>query len=319
MPISRKIMGVSKGGVSKKAIFGYGYYYDGAAVTSLSTTNLVSNSGVVSTNTTGVGTVRYGLAAASYGTDKAIFGYGSTGSAVSLTNLVSNIGVVSTDTTGVGTARQYPSAASYGTDKAIFGYGMSSSGSPRTQYSVTNLVSNSGVVSTDTTGVGTARFGSAASSYGTDKAIFGYGNTSSSGGGVPVSMSNLVSNSGVVSTDTTGVGTARYFLAAASYGTDKAIFGYGVNDGGDPISVTNLVSNSGVVSTNTTGVGTVRYGLAAASYGTDKAIFGYGYIGNAAGPFYNITNLISNTGVASSDTTGVGTARQGLAASSYGT
>ena len=55
-----------------------------------------------------------------------------------------------------------------------------------------------------------------------NKAIFGYGD---SGGGV--SMTNLVSNTGVVSTDTTGVGTARHGLAAAGYGTDKAIFGYG--------------------------------------------------------------------------------------------
>ena len=30
-------------------------------------------------------------------------------------------------------------------------------------------------------------------------------------------MTNLVSNTGVVSTDTTGVGTARYILAASSY------------------------------------------------------------------------------------------------------
>jgi hypothetical protein len=30
-------------------------------------------------------------------------------------------------------------------------------------------------------------------------------------------MTNLVSNTGVVATDTTGVGTARYFLAAAGY------------------------------------------------------------------------------------------------------
>jgi len=30
-------------------------------------------------------------------------------------------------------------------------------------------------------------------------------------------MTNLVSNTGVVATDTTGVGTARYALAAAGY------------------------------------------------------------------------------------------------------
>ena len=32
---------------------------------------------------------------------------------------------------------------------------------------------------------------------------------------------------------------------------------------------------------------------------------------------YNMTNLVSNTGVVSSDTTGVGTARSGLAAAGY--
>jgi hypothetical protein len=68
----------------------------------------------------------------------------------------------------------------------------------------------------------------------------------------------------VVSTDVTGVGTARYELAAAGYGGDKAIFGYGVSGGLQ--SITNLVSNIGVVSTNVTGVGTARYGLAAAGY-----------------------------------------------------
>ena len=45
------------------------------------------------------------------------------------------------------------------------------------------------------------------------KAIFGYGYING-----PVSITNLVSNTGVVATDTTGVGTARYSLAAASYG-----------------------------------------------------------------------------------------------------
>jgi hypothetical protein len=78
-------------------------------------------------------------------------------------------------------------------------------------------------------------------------------------------MTNLVSNTGVVATDTTGVGTARSSLAAAGYGTDKAIFGYG--GGALTYSLTNLVSNTGVVATDTTGVGTARTDLAAASYG----------------------------------------------------
>jgi hypothetical protein len=137
-------------------------------------------------------------------------------------------------------------------------------------------------------------------------AIFGYGTNGSSG----VSMTNLVSNTGVVATDTTGVGTARYSLAAAGYGTDKAIFGYG----NGPVSMTNLVSNTGVVATDTTGVGTARSQLGAATYGTDKAIFGYG----AAGGAVSITNLVSNTGVVATDTAGVGTARYDLAAATYG-
>ena len=47
---------------------------------------------------------------------------------------------------------------------------------------------------------------------GTQKAIFGYGNAVAQ-----LSVTNLVSNTGVVATDTTGVGTARWGLAAAGY------------------------------------------------------------------------------------------------------
>jgi hypothetical protein len=148
-----------------------------------------------------------------------------------------------------------------GTQKAIFGYGNGGG-----VQSITNLVSNTGVVATDTTGVGTSRQFLAAAGYGTDKAIFGYGSTTSGSSG-SVSETNLVSNTGVVATDTTGVGTSRSYLAAAGYGTDKAIFGYGLSAGVD-LSMTNLVSNTGVVATDTTGVGTARRGLKAAGYST---------------------------------------------------
>ena len=46
----------------------------------------------------------------------------------------------------------------------------------------------------------------------TQKAIFGFGRTTSN-----VSMTNLVSNTGVVGNDITGVGTARSALAAAGF------------------------------------------------------------------------------------------------------
>jgi len=88
-----------------------------------------------------------------------------------------------------------------------------------------------------------------------DKAIFGYGNN-----GSHISMSNLVSNSGVVAADVTGVGTARRLLASTSYGSDKAIFAYG--DSAGALSMSNLVSSSGVVASDTTGVGTARSNLA---------------------------------------------------------
>ena len=145
-----------------------------------------------------------------------------------------------------------------GTQKAIFGYGSAAIGN----VSITNLVSNTGVVATDTTGVGTVRFGLAAAGYGTDKAIFGYGYN----GSVYVSFTNLVSNTGVVALDqVVNTGTVRVSLAAAGYGSDKAIFGYGAGNSG-LTSVTNLVSNTGVVATDTTGVGTGREGPAAAGY-----------------------------------------------------
>ena len=71
------------------------------------------------------------------------------------------------------------------------------------------------MVASDTTGVGTVRIYLAATGYGTDKAIFGYG---ANGSFADVSITNLVSNTGVVATDTTGVGTARNQLAAARFG-----------------------------------------------------------------------------------------------------
>ena len=285
---------------TQKAIFGYGYVSSDPGV---SITNLVSNTGVVSSDTTGVGTGRSYIAASSYGGDKAIFGYGQTNNTtqVSITNLVSNTGVVATDTAGVGTARS-TAAAGYGSDKAVFGYGYAT-----VAVSITNLVSNTGVVANDTTGVGTARWALAAASYGTDKAVFGYGYNGSSN----FSITNLVSNTGVVSNDITGVGTIRRSGAAAGYGTDKAIFGYGYTSG--VVSMTNLVSNTGVVATDTTGVGTARAGLAAAGYGSDKAIFGYGLTSVNV----SMTNLVSNTGVVATDTTGVGTARYALAAAGF--
>ena len=148
-------------------------------------------------------------------------------------------------------------------------------------------------------------------SKGDQEGIFGYGNLS----GGQLSMTNLVSNTGVASADVTGVGTARRELAACEYGGDKGIFGYGTT--GTHVSMTNLVSNAGVVATDVTGVGTIRRELAACEYGGDKGIFGFGT--NDDSPYYqSMTNLVSNAGVVATDVTGVGTARMGSAACEYG-
>jgi hypothetical protein len=62
----------------------------------------------------------------------------------------------------------------------------------------------------------------------TQKGIFGFG----SDGSGAISRTNLVSSSGVVATDTTGVGTGRSALAATNYGIDKAVFAYGTSSSG---------------------------------------------------------------------------------------
>ena len=305
-----------------KGIFGFGTT-GGAGQGSgdfTSNTNLVSNTGVVASDTAGVGTARHGPSAASFGDDKVIFGFGLyfiypsiPFQYLSMTNLVSNTGVVAADTAGVGSGRYGSAAAGYGRNKAIFGFGQTAgpAGSGGIIDNKFNLVSNTGVVASDMTsfpyGSPGGRRSVAAASFGGDQVIFAYGYN-----GNHLSVSTLVSNTGViVQYEVGGVGTARSSPAAAGYGGDKAIFGFG---GWSNFNVTNLVSNTGVVAADTAGVGTGRYSLAAAQFGTDKAIFGYGWTGN----FQSMTNLVSNTGVVASDTAGVGTAREGLAAASYG-
>ena len=91
-----------------------------------------------------------------------------------------------------------------------------------------------------------------------DNGIFGYGYPNTT-------ITNLISNLGVVATDVSGVGTARSAPSACEYGGDKGIFGFGSLP--SETAITNFVSNAGVIATDTTGVGTVRQGVGACSYG----------------------------------------------------
>jgi hypothetical protein len=298
---------------TQKAIFGFGSPAPGSQT---SITNLVSSSGVVASNTPGVGTARSSLAAATYGVDKAIFGFGSTVPASnyqSITNLVSNTGVVASDTPGVGTASSNRGCAGYGGDKAIFGFGSKAGPAPNfptAQSNATNLVSNTGVVASDTPTVGTARQLVTGVTYGGDKALF-----------ISSSIVNLVSNTGVVASDTPVTpGAIKTSYNGAGYGGDKAILAFGQAPSG-PVAGTNtisLISNTGVIAAATPGAGTVRIGPPGAGYGGDKAIFAFGSVGSPSPTTRpSINNLVSNTGVLASDTSNAGTGRAALAAAGY--
>lgn len=249
---------------------------------------------------------------------KAIFAFGSTTfnmtNPVAITNIVSDTGVMASDVTYLSAeARSNGAGASYGNGLAILCFGRAGSTITK-RY---NYVDSSGVVDAgrDAGFSVSNRYYVAGTSYGGDKAIFGYGISDPNGTGeVTVSITNLVDNLGNIANDTTGVGTVRFGLGAASYGSGKAKFAYGIA-GSTYYNISNDVSNTGVVSTDSSGVGTARAYLGAAKYGGDKAIFGYGFTGS----FFSITNLVSNTGVIATDTAGVGTARALLAAAGYST
>jgi hypothetical protein len=287
---------------TQKAIIGYGRNSSNAFV---NTSNLINSSGVVASDTSGVGTARRSLGAVSYGGDKAIFGYGLDSSRQSMTNLVTNQGVVGSDVSGVGTARSGLATTTYGsTGQAMFAYGENASS---TVLNTRNLVNSSGVVASDATGAGSARQALAGNAYGVGLGIFAYGTSNTN-------ISNLVSNTGVVGSDVSGVGTGRQGPGAAGYGTGLAIFAYGEASGSNFTNVSNKVSFTGVVASDTTGVGTGRYQVAASNYGGDKAIF---FGGETASSKVGMTNLVSNTGVVGSDVSAVATARESSAAAGY--
>jgi len=291
----------------QRGIFAFGYA--GGVV---NTKNLVSSSGVVSADATGVGTARYSMGASTYGGDKAIFAFGNvSGTATNLSNLVNNSGVVGNDVTGVGTARANFDATGYGGDKAIFAYGNTLGGD--NYVSMSNLVSNQGVVATDVTGVGLAREELAACSFGDGNAIFGYGmnNTASD----YQNITNKVNSSGVVASNTTGVGTARKDLIAANY-SDGTVGMFIFGEAGLYKSIRNLVNNLGVVASDTSVTGTDA-GTGSTQYGGDKAIIAFGRTASGGAGLTNGRILISNTGSVAGIVSGAGTARNGLRAAGY--
>lgn len=305
----------------QSAIFGFGE----TSVSVTSITNTFSSPGVMSSDRTSVASPRYYPAAAGYGGDKAIIGFGGYFYLNSLTNLISNTGIVAADTAGVAYATTQMAAASYGGDRAIFGFGTSD------LYDITNhtyLVSNTGVMSSTFSAVGTSRTRATAAGYGGDKAIFAYGLDELNYPLYSTTKFNLVSNTGVVAADSSpalgsgylnGIGASG---VAATYDRDKAIFAWGytaLNSGNFYNSQTySLVSNTGVFVTSGTTVFEGRSNAGSSTYDTDKAVFAFGRYLNAAN-YTNYFNLITNTGVISANYTAASaTARNGCAAAPYG-
>ena len=281
---------------TQKAIFTFG---------NPSITNLVSSTGVIAADVTQVGTSKSGAAAGTYGGDKAVV-YGGApndgGALVGETNLISNSGVVGSTVaiaSGV-TARADVNGSTYGFDKVIVVGGYGASGAEN-KY---NLINNVGVVAADATLVPTGRAGSGGSQFGSSgQAIFAFGTPN-------INISFIVTNVGVPGADRTGVGTARKYVACASFGGDRCVYAYGSNNYYQTVS--NKVSNTGVVASDTSGVGTSRLGAGGTGYGGDKGMIAYGQTAGGGGNQTNVSNLVNTSGDVAADRTGVGTAKQAI-------
>ena len=190
---------------------------------------------------------------------------------------------------------------SSGFKQGIFGFG-SGNFSPSFMSTITNIVSSAGVVASDVSGVGNIKRALQAATFGGDKGIFGFGYTYVGSTTTTLSQ-NIVSNTGVVASDTFTSGSSRTSGAGAGYGNDKGLYAFGRPFGGSNVNTRNLIANTGVVASDTAGAGTARQAVFGATYGYDKAIFGFGFTTSRTA----ITNLVSSTGVIATDTAGVGT------------
>ena len=290
---------------TQKGIFPFGYSYVIASDSDVyyGTSNIVNENGVMQSDTAAVGTAKAQGAGATYGGDKGIhaFGYSNSDSeTTNISNLISNLGVVASDVTGVGTKRLELSAVSYGSGTALFAFGTASGGTTN----IKNLVSDAGVVASDASGVGTASTSRMECSFGgvaAGTAIIAFGSSA---------KINLVSAVGVIATDTSLPGGASSHTqgAGCTFGDDQGIMGYGSGSGNS-----NIISNTGGIANDVSRVGLFRISLAACGFGGDKGIFAFGNFtddpggsgGGGAGRFGTAaTNLVSNSGVIASDTSG---------------
>ena len=291
------------------------------------TVNNVNNAGVVQSDTSYTGTARLWARCAGFGYTQSVhFGGFNGATVVNTTNMISANGTIGSDTTSLGTARYCHVGLSYGGDKGMFALG--SSGSGGTGYQGTNnlvssnLVSNTGVVQSDSVGVvqssNSFRVDAAACSYGIDKAVILFGTTAGYGtyGSNIADMDSkaLVSNTGVIAAYTYTGFTGRVQHCAAGYGADKGFTFGGGYYSGRYSNTFNLIDNLGVVGSSQTYVGaTSRNSAYAATIGLQGIIFG----GQAPG-ILSSALIVSKTGSITADIATVATGRESGAAASYG-
>jgi hypothetical protein len=213
-----------------------------------------------------------------------IFVFGTQGGSVipiNVSNKLSNSGSIAADVTTAGPGRESAVGTSYGLDKGIVVYGIYRGQSPAYK-NLSNLISNTGVVASDTSIVGTPRTESSGSKYGYDKAIVGFGFAGNNGPATPVNgvinVFNLITNTGVLGSDNNTSAAYRWGAACAPHSYDKAVFAFGAilnsNSTLTFLNSFNQVTNTGVIGSDTIATGTTaRHFLAAAGYGDTKAAF----------------------------------------------
>ena len=264
---------------------------DGAAITyggdkgffiSDTSYSLMTNVGVIGSSTSCSGFDIFGqantLTGCTYGLDKGIVGWGYSGDTgpstfkLSKSYLITNTGVIGNETAIPGatstTLREQCAGSSYGGDKGIvvYGEGHSSDGGYSDTTGRASLVSNVGVVASESSIAGNKRVYACGGEYGGDKAII-YSGGQNDGDVSGSNTINLISNTGVVASTSTGAGTARANAAYTRYGSDKAIIYHGENSSSN-LTVTNLVSNVGVVANDTSTSNTGRTDGMGCGYGS---------------------------------------------------
>jgi len=295
-----------------QAIFGPGNLFN--------VSNLVSSAGVIATDTGGMSSVRQQYGAAGYNLDQAVFAAGldNTQTSVGKVNYITNTGGVGADVNNATAAAGYWSGATFGLDKAIFTcYSVWITGAGTLRNTCMTL-SNTGVWAA-TSASTYYHFGGAAVGYGVGTALLAYSDSGLNSGGTGSTAtfrSCYVSNTGTISAESA---TSNSFLlgarqnAATRYGIDKGVFTDLYTSGSQKLA---YVTNTGVIGADQSITATVRQSHACTTYGGDSgtAMGAFGYNGSAN---VNSKFLISNTGVFATDSTGAGTARNGMAAAGF--